>query len=192
MKLIVNADDFGFSEEVNANIVKCHQKGIVTSATILSGGQNFEDAIKLAKENPKLGIGVHLAVDGPNNIGEKYASLLDPLTDEFYEDLVALKKIRNGDFNFEDLVSEYSLQIEKVRDEGIIVTHLDHHHHFHLYFPILKAVIQVARKYKIPYIRPQKILYAANNPFPKKITSPVKIWILAGLIFRDGVPGEHT
>jgi len=169
MKLIVNADDFGFSEEVNANIVKCHQKGIVTSATILSGGQNFEDAIKLAKENPKLGIGVHLAVDGPNNIGEKYASLLDPLTDEFYEDLVALKKIRNGDFNFEDLVSEYSLQIEKVRDEGIIVTHLDHHHHFHLYFPILKAMIEVAKKYKIPYIRPQKILYASNNSFPKKV-----------------------
>ncbi|SRX75904.1 ChbG/HpnK family deacetylase [Aequorivita antarctica] len=169
MKLIVNADDFGFSEEVNENIVKCHQKGIVTSATILSGGQKFEAAIQLAKENPKLGIGVHLAIDGPNNIGKKYATLLDPQTGEFYEDVVAVKKIRNGDFNFEELVSEYSLQIEKVKNEGITITHLDHHHHLHLYFPILKAVIEVGKKYKIPYIRPQKILYAANNPFPKNI-----------------------
>ena len=148
MKLIVNADDFGFSEEVNANIEKCHQNGIVTSATILSGGKNFDDAIQLAKENPKLGIGVHLAIDGPNNIGKKYATLLDPQTGEFYEDIVAVKKIRKGDFNVE---------------------HLDHHHHFHLYFPILKAVIEVAKKYKIPYIRPQKILYSSRNPFPKNI-----------------------
>ena len=169
MKLIVNADDFGFSEEVNTNIIKCHQKGIVTSTTILSGGHKFDDAIQLAKENPKLGIGVHLAIDGPNNIGNKYATLLDPQTSEFYEDLIAIKKIRNGDFNFEELVLEYSLQIEKVKNEGITITHLDHHHHFHLYFPILKAVIAVAKKYKIPYIRPQKILYPAKNAFPKNI-----------------------
>lgn len=169
MKLIVNADDFGFSEEVNANIVKCHQKGIVTSTTILAASDKFDEAIQLAKENPKLGIGVHLAIDGPNNIGKKYTTLLDPQTGEFYEDLVAVKKLRNGDFNFEELVSEYSLQIEKVKNEGITITHLDHHHHFHLYFPILKAVIAVAKKYKIPSIRPQKILYAAHNPFPKNI-----------------------
>ena len=169
MKLIVNADDFGFSEEVNANIVKCHQKGIVTSTTILAASDKFDEAIQLAKENPKLGIGVHLAIDGPNNIGKKYTTLLDSKTGEFHEDLVAVKKVRNGDFNFEELVSEYSLQIEKVKNEGITITHLDHHHHFHLYFPILKAVIAVAKKYKIPYIRPQKILYAAHNPFPKNI-----------------------
>ena len=169
MKLIVNADDFGFSEEVNANIVKCHQNGIVTSTTILSGGLKFDDAIQMAKENPKLGIGIHLAIDGPNNIGKNYTTLLDPQTGEFYEDIAAVKKIRNGDFNFEELVSEYSKQIEKVENEGVKITHLDHHHHFHLYFPILKAVIEVAKKYKIPYIRPQKILYASNNSFPKKM-----------------------
>lgn len=169
MKLIVNADDFGFSEEVNENIVKCHQNGIVTSTTILSGGEKFDEAIQLAKENPRLGIGVHLAIDGPNNIGKEYNTLLDPKTGKFYEDMVALKKIKNGEFNFQELVSEYSLQIEKIKDEGINITHLDHHHHFHLYFPVLKAVIEVAKKYKIPYIRPQKILYASNNSFPKKI-----------------------
>ncbi len=169
MKLIVNADDFGFSEEVNANIIDCHQNGIVTSATILAGGKKFDGAIQLAQQNPRMGIGVHLAIDGPNNIGKRYSTLLDPESGEFYEDLVAVKKIRNGEFDFKELVSEYSLQIEKVKNEGIAITHLDHHHHFHLYFPILKAVIQVAKKYKIPYIRPQKMLYATNNPFPKNV-----------------------
>lgn len=169
MKLIVNADDFGFSEEVNTNIIKCHQEGIVTSTTILSGAEKFDNAIKLARENPKLGVGVHLAIDGPNNIGTEYATLLDPKTGRFYEDRVALNRIRNGEFNFSELVSEYSLQIEKVKNEGIKITHLDHHHHFHLYFPILKAVIEVAKKYKIRCIRPQKMLLARNNPFLKNI-----------------------
>ena len=169
MKLIVNADDFGFSNEVNTNIIKCHLDGIVSSATILAGGGQFQEAVELAKQNKNLGIGVHLALDGPNNIGNNYSSLLDPDTGAFYEDIVAVKKIKQGAFLQKEMIAEYSLQIEKVLNCGILVTHLDHHHHFHLYFPVLKAVIEVAKKYNIQYIRPQKILFQNKTSLPKKL-----------------------
>lgn len=169
MKLIVNADDFGVSETVTEKIVFCHQNGIVSSTTLLAGGGYFEGAVQLAKENPKLGVGVHLALDGPLNVGKKSSALLNPKTGTFYEDLEVIKKIRAGAFPLNELISEYSQQIEKVRNQGITITHLDHHHHFHLYFPVLKAMIHVANHYKIPFIRSQKLIFASHQSLLKKI-----------------------
>lgn len=169
MKLIVNADDFGFSEAVTQSIIKCHQEGIVTSTTILAGAPYFEEAIQLVRENPKLGIGVHLALDGPLNIRKGPSSLIDPQTQTFFEDMVVERKIITGALKYDELVAEYAAQIEKVKNTGITITHLDHHHHFHLYFPILKAMITVAKKYGIPFIRSQKILLAKKQSLPKKV-----------------------
>ncbi|HKS41295.1 MAG TPA: ChbG/HpnK family deacetylase, partial [Blastocatellia bacterium] len=45
-KLIVNADDFGFTRGVNLGIIRAFEEGILTSATIMANGDAFEDAIK--------------------------------------------------------------------------------------------------------------------------------------------------
>ena len=63
-KLIVNADDFGFTRGVNAGIARAFKSGVLTSATIMANGDAFEDAIEIARANPDLGIGCHLAVVG--------------------------------------------------------------------------------------------------------------------------------
>lgn len=163
MKLIINADDLGLSEKVNRNIIFCHQHGIVSSASVLAGGECFEAAARLAKENPELGLGVHLALDGPLNIGTRYKTLTNPETGRFFDDRTVLKKIKTGSLNLRELITEYSLQIERIQNAGLRVFHFDHHHHFHLFFPVLKAVVTVAKKYRIPFIRPQRILYPQNR-----------------------------
>lgn len=168
MRLIVNADDFGFSKQVNDAIILCHQEGIVTSTTLLAGSEAFEDAIALASQNPNLAIGVHLAIDGTLNIGKEYKTLLDLNTGSFYDDASIVKRIIKGKLKHKELVEEYSLQIEKVLNTGISVSHLDHHHHLHLYYPVLRAVMEVAKKYDIPFIRSQKILFQENsNPIKR-------------------------
>jgi predicted glycoside hydrolase/deacetylase ChbG (UPF0249 family) len=63
-RLIVNADDFGFTRDVNAGIVECHRNGILTATTLMANGDAFKDAVRLAKENPTLDIGVHLVLVG--------------------------------------------------------------------------------------------------------------------------------
>jgi len=169
MKLIVNGDDFGFSKEVNKDIIKCHTDGILTSATIIAYGDAFDDAIDMAKKYPKLGIGVHLVIDGDFDIPKRKSSLIDVSRGTFYGVDEALKKIKNGSFKYQDLVEEYSCQIEKVLRSGVEITHLDHHHHLHLYFPVLNAVIEVAKRYNIPYIRPQKIVSSYDVSLSKKV-----------------------
>ena len=63
-KLVVNADDFGFTRDVNQGIVEAHTNGILTATTLMSDGPAFDDAVRLAKENPTLDIGVHLVLVG--------------------------------------------------------------------------------------------------------------------------------
>ena len=62
--LAVNADDFGFTRDVNAGIVEARVKGILTSTTLMANGAAFEDAVRLAREHPELDAGVHFVLVG--------------------------------------------------------------------------------------------------------------------------------
>ena len=169
MKIIVNGDDFGFSKEINRDIIKCHKDGILTSATLIAYGEGFDDAVEMAKSHPKLGVGVHLILDGDFKLTKTPKSLINPKTGYFYSYGDIIKKIRDGALLHRDLVEEYSFQIEKILNAGINITHIDHHHHLHLYFPILNALIEVSKKYNINYIRSQKIISLDKISFYKKI-----------------------
>ena len=59
-QIIINGDDFGLRDEVNEAIVKAHTEGVLTSASIMVNMPAAEKAVKLAKDLPELGIGVHL------------------------------------------------------------------------------------------------------------------------------------
>ena len=61
-RLIVNADDFGLSHSVNAAVIHAHREGILTTASLMVNEPGFDEAVKLARENPKLGVGLHLTL----------------------------------------------------------------------------------------------------------------------------------
>ncbi len=157
MKVIVNADDMGMSDEVNQSIIKLHQKGVVSSTSLMANGPRFNEALELLSQEPELGVGVHLCLDGNYNSARDYVSLLDPANNTFYNKEEAISRIRRSAFDKDEIYREFSLQIEKILDHGIRVSQLDTHHHLHLYFPVLSQVIRVAKKYKISYIRSQRL-----------------------------------
>src|SRR3989338_7004602 len=59
-RLIVNADDFGESHEVNDGIIEAHKNGIVTSTSILTNMSGFDHALTCMRETPTLDVGIHL------------------------------------------------------------------------------------------------------------------------------------
>jgi len=158
MRVIVNADDFGKSSDVNERIEFCHQHGVLSSASLVANGECFDEALKIAMRNPKLGIGVHLALDEFEPFRREPSSILNPETGNFYPGKVVLRKIVRFGCRLNDLVDEYSCQIERVMDRGVRVTHLDHHHEFSLYWPVLCAMVKLAEKYHIHQIRSQWLL----------------------------------
>lgn len=67
-KVIFDSDDFGYSHGVNYGIMDAYQRGILTSTTLMANMPGFEHAVKLRKEMPRLGVGVHLTLTKINCI----------------------------------------------------------------------------------------------------------------------------
>src|SRR5438270_898132 len=61
-RLIVNADDFGRSASINAAVIRAHREGILTTASLMVNEPGCAEAVALAKENPRLGVGLHLTL----------------------------------------------------------------------------------------------------------------------------------
>jgi chitin disaccharide deacetylase len=135
-KLIVNADDFGFTRDVNQGIVEAHTRGILTATTLMATGAAFDDAVRLARAHPTLDIGCHLVLVGEPPFPPTIAQLLQAL---------ALRRIQP--------YQEFSRQIPKIMDAGIRPTHLDTHKHTHLLPPVLDAVARVSQEFGIPWVR---------------------------------------
>ena len=105
--LIVNADDYGLDEDINRGIILAYSKGIVTSTTILANGEAFFPGVHALKENPGLGVGIHLtlvngkSISPPNEIpslikgdGEFFRSYQEFLL-RFLTGKIKLKEIRH-------------------------------------------------------------------------------------------------
>jgi chitin disaccharide deacetylase len=158
MNIIINADDFGISKELNACVSHLHKQGVLSSATLISNSPDFQDAVITAKKLPELGIGVHLTLDGPYNVLKSASSVINPETGQFYNSRIVVGKLRYFGFKSDDIFKEYCAQIGKILDHGVNITHIDHHHHYHLYHKSLDQVKRVAQKFKIRCVRSQVIL----------------------------------
>ncbi|MCF7907361.1 MAG: ChbG/HpnK family deacetylase [Candidatus Omnitrophica bacterium] len=173
-KVIINADDFGLTEGINKGIIEAHKKGAVTSASLMTNMPSFYDAIRLAKDNPGLGVGVHLNIVR----GEPVLPLgnVRTLVDKEGFFLRNIFKIIAGIYqNKIDLIeleSEWVAQIERALENGMSVTHLDSEKHLHLIGPALKILKVLAKRYKISKIR------AINEPmyFNKIFSNPFCIF----------------
>lgn len=149
--LIINADDFGRHEFINLAVEKSFREGFLKSATIMAGGKFFDDAVKISKKNPGLGVGIHftLANGFPVLSPEKIPSLV---TNEgiFHENYVVfLKKFLQGKISLEEIKLELAAQLEKVQRAGINLTHFDSHQHLHHFPKIIDIALNLAERAKI-------------------------------------------
>jgi predicted glycoside hydrolase/deacetylase ChbG (UPF0249 family) len=142
-RLIVNADDFGFTRDVNQGIVEAHRNGILTATTLMANGPAFDDAVWLARENTGLDVGCHLVLVQGQSIVDPARALPETVTDLVRS--LARREI--------DVEAELAAQIRRILDAGIRPTHLDTHKHTHLLPPVLSAVTRLARQFGIPWIR---------------------------------------
>src|SRR5215831_3292086 len=145
-RLIINADDFGFTSGVNRAIVEAHNYGVVTSSTLMAGGRAFAEAVQMAKATPKLGVGCHVVlIDGtPVSTAEALPSLTS--AGEFRDGLKSfVARALAGRMNAEEIATEASAQIRRVQSAGISVSHIDTHKHTHIFPQILKPILRAAR-----------------------------------------------
>ena len=144
-RLIVNADDFGFTSGVNRAIVEAHTHGVVTSSTLMANGKAFAEATELITRTPNLSIGCHVVlIDGEPVLG---SDQLPSLTASgYFRDGLKQFAARSvaGRMNPDEISAEATAQIRKIQSAGIVVSHIDTHKHTHVFPQILRPLLKAA------------------------------------------------
>ena len=160
-RLIVNADDFGFTAGVNRAIVEAHSRGVVTSSTLMANGPAFAEAAQLAKTLPKLSVGCHVVLtDGEPVLG--VAQLRSLTRGTHFRDgmLTFAARAIAGRMDADEITAEAAAQIRKIQAAGIDVSHLDTHKHTHLFPKILRPLLRAAADCGVRAVR---------NPFGPRL-----------------------
>ena len=172
-RIIVNADDFGLSPNINRGIIEAVQAGVVKSASMLANGEAVDDALERAGKRPELGIGLHLSVvfGKPISPSEKIPSLIFAKGEFARGYGQFLRRYLTGGVKLAEVEYEWEQQREKL--DSLEIDHLDSHQHLHLLPGLFKLAVRLAEKWGIPYVRIPweniRIGIKGNAELPKKV-----------------------
>lgn len=160
-RLIINADDFGYTSGVNRAIAEAHTHGVVTSSTLMAKGAAFGEAAQMAKAMPQLSIGCHVVlIDGEPVLDSGKVSSLTK-AGRFRDGLKTLAaRALAGRTDAGEIAAEAGAQIRKLQSAGIPVSHVDTHKHTHLFPQILRPVLRAAKECGVRAVR---------NPFGPRL-----------------------
>lgn len=148
-RLIVNADDYGRTPGVTRGILRAHQRGIVTSTTVMMNMPYASESLRLAEEHPRLGVGVHLVFTSyyPVLLPEDVPSLVHG-SGTFYHPEELTERLIEVDLD--QLRAELRAQVELFLSSGRRPTHLDCHHSAYLYPPFFAVHVGLAKEFGLP------------------------------------------
>ncbi|HUM15224.1 MAG TPA: ChbG/HpnK family deacetylase [Candidatus Nitrosotalea sp.] len=125
-QVIINADDFGMSAEIDRGILDAHDRGVVTSASLMVDEPDAEAAVEQARQRPGLSLGIHVAFDRRG---------------QWFVDIGNLAAVQR----------ELDHQLGRfVRLTGRTPTHIDSHHHVHRSFNVARLFLEVGERYGVP------------------------------------------
>ncbi|MEP6754899.1 MAG: hopanoid biosynthesis-associated protein HpnK [Chthonomonadales bacterium] len=172
--IIINADDFGSTDRVNAAIIRAHREGILTSTSLMVNEPAAAAAVQLAKETPGLAVGLHLALSNGFAASSPSNAPHLVLRNGRYRDDPA----RAGFAYFfkrtcrQEVRSEILSQFARFAATGLPWSHVDGHQHLHMHPVIWDEVIHCSEKFgakciRIPYEPWQPA--TKNNRFGRRV-----------------------
>lgn len=172
--LIVNADDFGRSPGVNRGVIRCHEQGIVTSASLMVRWPDAEEAAAYACRS-SLGIGLHLDLGEWEYRDREWRPCYEVLASETLE--AAALEVERQLKAFERMV-------------GRPPDHLDSHQHVHREEPARRALLAAGERLGVPVREANpRIAYSGaffgqdgrGGPVPEAITAAALVAAIESL-----------
>jgi hopanoid biosynthesis associated protein HpnK len=154
-RLIVNADDFGRSASINQAVRRAHREGILTSASLMVNEPGFEEAVALARENPQLGVGLHLTLlCGRSALPPASIPGLVGARQQFTRNSASAgwryffqRRLRG------QLRQEIHAQFEKFRATRLPLDHVNGHLHLHLHPTVFRILMEDAAPLSLERLR---------------------------------------
>lgn len=154
MKVIFHGDDFGLTAGINSGVIQSYKDGLLTSASIIAGGEAAGEAIFWAKQNENFDVGIHLVLSDERPVlTPKHLSsiMLEggffPSRQRIFQAIVTQK------IDYSQVEAEWCAQIEKCLAGGLIISHIDSHQFVHLFPDLFQLTLRLAKKYRIPFVR---------------------------------------
>ena len=154
-RLIVNADDFGRSHSINEAVIRAHNEGVLTTASLMATGGAFDDAVEQAHKNPRLGVGLHITLicgrsilkptEVPGLVNKKYELGRNPAWVGFK--YFIFPSIRR------QLRQEMNAQFTKFKSTGLPLDHVNGHLHMHLHPTVFSVLKEQIRAWGIKHMR---------------------------------------
>lgn len=163
-RLIVNADDFGRSSSINQAVIRAHREGILTTTSLMVNEAAVDEAVALARENPKMGVGLHLTLlRGHSALAP---SEIPDLVDEnrrFCESptQAGLRYFFRRGLR-DQLRREIAAQLEKFIKTGLPLDHVNGHLHIHLHPAVFQILMELQPRFGIQRIRLTRDLFWLN------------------------------
>lgn len=152
-KIIINADDFGLSNNVNRAIDSCFKNSIISSTTLLVNFPAFDEAVELAFQSSYVeSIGLHFNIVEGSPLSTKMKMSKTFCKNGHF----VYKRNQAMFFSYKDILAlrdECELQIRKMIASGITPSHMDSHTHVHTEIAIFLAIAPILKKYNIKNIR---------------------------------------
>ena len=189
-KLIINADDFGMNKEVNDGIKLGIKRGVVTSVSVMANMLYFEDAIQFLKKYPRVSVGLHFNItEGKPLI--RHADSLTGKDNNFFFWTQLINKLVLKQVEAKIIEKELAAQFKKLAASGLPITHLDSHHHIHLYPPLFRRVSEFAYRKKIAFVRGKSFniwnLTLKNRLMPQPTQIVVNMLLLLNSVFNKQI-----
>jgi chitin disaccharide deacetylase len=154
-RLIVNADDFGRSQSINEAVIRAHREGILTTASLMVNESWCCEAVQLARENPRLGVGLHLSLlFGRSALSPKQIPGLVNERGEFSQNPVSsgMRFFFRHELRTQ-IEAEVTAQFERFRATGLRCDHVNGHLHMHLHPVVFQLLMRRAREWNITHLR---------------------------------------
>jgi len=154
-RLIVNADDFGRSHSINEAVIRAHREGILTTASLMVNEAACDEAVALARENPKLGVGLHLTLlCGKSALPpEKIPGLVNARGEFSRQPITAGFRYFFQHRLCDQLRAEIQAQFQKFRATGLPLDHVNGHLHLHLHPTVFGILMEDAAALGIRHLR---------------------------------------
>ncbi|MGD0072776.1 MAG: hopanoid biosynthesis-associated protein HpnK [Candidatus Binataceae bacterium] len=153
--LIVNADDFGLSPEVNAGVIRAHREGVLTSASLMVTASACEAAVAAARDLPKLDVGLHLVLcQGSSTMPHTELGGIVDANGRFGDNptIAGLKYFFDRKLR-DKLRAECRAQIERHLKLTGSLNHIDGHLNIHVHPVVADILIDLAAEYHVPCLR---------------------------------------
>jgi chitin disaccharide deacetylase len=150
-----SADDFGLTEAVNEGIEKAHRDGILQATSLMVAAPAAADAVRRARANPSLRVGLHLVViEGPAALPH---TQIPDLVDEFGQ--FPSNQLTLGLNYFfrprirRQLRTEIEAQFAAFAATGLTLDHANAHKHMHLHPTVGAMLLAAGKPHGLPRIR---------------------------------------